>query len=133
MISVGKRVTASEGAAAFEVVVDGRYHGPSSARLPGPTPETPGWIAIEIGAGPERLLLIWTDQGFTPYNALNGGAPTSYRIETSGDSTDGSDGTWEVAVPDTENDVRSRGATFPFAGQSWVRLVVTRTASVIEA
>jgi acyl-CoA thioesterase-1 len=125
LVSVGKRVAASEGVENPEAVVDGRYHGPMSAGLPEPTPDAPAWISIEVGEGPERLLLVWTDPGWTPYNVLTGGAPTEYRIETSSDSSDGVDGTWDEAVPDTTNAVRSRGHVFDFAGKSWVRLVVT--------
>jgi acyl-CoA thioesterase I len=125
LISVGKRVATSEGVTNPAVVVDGRYHGSAATILPVPTEDEPSFVSIEIGAGPERLLLIWTDAGWTPYNVLSGGAPTSYRIETSGDSTDGIDGTWDIAVPEKQNAVRSRGDTFPFAGKSWVRFVPT--------
>lgn len=125
LISVGLRVTASEGVTTPEAAVDGRYHSGPAAKLPAPSTDAPAWLAVEVGAGPERLLLIWTDAGYTPYNVLSGGAPTSYSIETSSDSSDGSDGTWENVVAVEENPVRSRGHSIPFAGKSWVRFVVT--------
>jgi lysophospholipase L1-like esterase len=98
------------------------------AVLPVPSDDAPAWISIEVGEGPERLLVIWTDSGWTAYNVLSGGAPTSYRIETSADSTDGSDGTWQIAVEEKPNAVRSRGDTLDFAGKSWVRWVATGVA-----
>jgi acyl-CoA thioesterase I len=125
LISVGKRVAASEAVTNLGVVVDGRYHGSATTTLPVPSEEVLSFVSIEVGAGPERLLLIWTDAGWTDYDVLSGGAPTSYRIETSGDSTDGIDGTWDIAVPEKQNTVRSRGDTLPFTGKSWVRFVAT--------
>ena len=132
LISLGKRVTASEGAVALEAAIDGRYHAGASAGIPAPTEDAPAWFAVEIGPGPERLLLVWTDPGWGAFNVLTGG-PTAYRVETSGDSTDGSDGTWETVVTVEENAFRSRGHTFPFGGQAWVRLVLTAVAEGTES
>jgi lysophospholipase L1-like esterase len=130
LISVGKPVTGSADPRSLEAVVDGRYHG-TTASVAAPTEEDPAFIAIEIGPGPERLLFIWTDPGWGAYNVLTGG-PTAYRIETSDDSSDGSDGTWETVVTVEENTVRSRGHTFPFSGKSWVRLLMTALAENAE-
>jgi lysophospholipase L1-like esterase len=130
LVSVGKRIAGSADATALEAAVDGRYHG-STASVPAPTEDEPSFMAVEIGAGPERVLLVWTDPGWGAYNVLTGG-PTSYRVETSGDSSDGSDGTWETVVTVETNVVRSRGHTFPFAGKSWVRLVMTGVSEGTE-
>jgi lysophospholipase L1-like esterase len=91
-----------------------------------PTPERPAWAAIEVGPGPDRLLLSWTSSHNHDWEERFYGAPADYRIETSADSRDGSGGTWHLAVSVTDNPVRSRAHAIPFTGQRWVRMVVTR-------
>jgi lysophospholipase L1-like esterase len=83
-------------------------------------------VAIDVGAGPSRLLLEWTSSGNHDYLDRKYGAPVDYRIETSADSRDGEDGTWRVAAAVRDNPARTRAHAFDFAGQRWVRLSVTR-------
>jgi acyl-CoA thioesterase I len=111
-------------------VVDGNYHaaGWSANR---PTPEAPAWVAIQLGAGPSRLLVVWDDGGTYNYEDTPGtnvyGLPAAYRIEVSNDSTNGQDGSWVNVVTVPTNSVRTRGHAIDFTGQSWVRLSVTGT------
>jgi lysophospholipase L1-like esterase len=127
---VGKPVTASGDVVSPEKAVDGLYHnGGAGTKIPVAAAAPFSWIAINVGAGPDRVLLSWTDAGFTPYNVVTGGAPTGYEIATSGDSTSGSDGTWETVVTVTGNTVRTRAHTFAFTGKSWVKLTVTAGAA----
>lgn len=125
LVSLDLPVAASQSVTTPEKLVDGLYHSGSGSNFGLPTEDEPAWAAIEVGEGPSRLLLLWADVGYTAYNEVTGGAPLSYRIETSGDSTDGDDGSWETAVSVEENPVRSRGHSFEFSGKSWVRFVVT--------
>ncbi len=125
LVSRGKRVAASRPGA--EVLVDGLYRGRAWAGGV-PSVATPAWVAIRIGSGPSRLLLSWTSSHNHDYRDLYYGAPVDYRIETSADSTDGRDGTWQTAVEVKGNPVRSRAHAFAFAGRSWVRLAVTALA-----
>jgi lysophospholipase L1-like esterase len=90
-----------------------------------PTPEHPAWVAIDIGRGPTRLLLAWSAAGSFNYDETDYGSPGAYRIETSADSTDGADGAWKVAVRVDGVDTRARTHVFDFAGQRWVKFVVT--------
>jgi len=123
-VSRGKRIASSPPGAG--VVVDGVYRtGPSWAGG-FPTRERPSWVAIRVGSGYSRLLLSWTSSGNHDYYDTFYGAPADYRIETSADSSDGSDGTWRTVAEVTANPVRSRAHAFDFAGQRWVRMVVTR-------
>ncbi len=124
IVSRGKRVTSRPGGGS--VAVDGIYRTKASWSGGKPSRESPSWVAIEIGAGPSRLLLEWTSSGNHDYLDQKYGAPVDYRIETSGDSTNGEDGTWRVAVDVTGNPVRTRAHAFDFTGQRWVRLAVTR-------
>jgi acyl-CoA thioesterase I len=92
-----------------------------------PTPDRPAWVAIDIGAGPRRLLLNWSAAGSFNYEETDYGSPGAYRIETSGDSTDGANGTWRTAVDVLAVSVHGQANSFDFTGQRWVKLVVTRT------
>jgi lysophospholipase L1-like esterase len=128
---------ASDGVQNLASAFNGAYHSGTPAILPTPAadadaaaaPPSPPWIAAQVAAGPTRLLLMWSDPGFSDYtNLTDGNSPTAYRIEVSGDSTNGSDGTWDKVVEVTDNPVRNRAHSFPFVGKSWVRFVVTAPA-----
>lgn|GEM_PF-1067517 len=125
LISVGLPIVASSGVTDAEGLVDGGYHNSMHPSFGAVTPEAPAWVAIDVGVGPERLLLAWTDPGWSDYRTTFGGAPGDYTIETSADSTDGEDGTWVTVAAVTGNEVKSRSHAFDFAGQRWVRLTVT--------
>src|SRR5205823_499890 len=53
------------------------------------------------------------------------GVPADYTIQTSADSTNGADGTWQTVASVRDNAVRTRAHSFPFGGASWVRMMVT--------
>jgi acyl-CoA thioesterase-1 len=127
LVSLELPVATSDAVTNAEGLVDGRYgSGSSTACSFGlPTPEEPAWAALQVGPGPNRLLVAWQDPGVRAYDVLTGGAPADYRIETSDDSTDGSDGNWNVVVEVTGNPVRARVHSFDFTDMSWVRFVVT--------
>ncbi len=90
-----------------------------------PTAQKPAWLAIEVGRGPSRLLLNWSSSGSFDYEETEYGSPGAYRIDTSADSTDGLDGRWLSVASATA--VRTHGGmhSFDFAGERWVRFVVT--------
>jgi len=133
LISVGKSVAASPGVTNPAKVVDGLY-AHAGAFLPAPTVQSPAWVAIDIGNGPGRLLLSWADTGWNDFNTpIPGGSPAAYRIETSADSSDGANGTWEISVDVPINQVRERAHTLAFSGKRWVRMVVTAAANAASA
>jgi lysophospholipase L1-like esterase len=123
IVSRGKRVESSPGGG--KVVVDGVYRTRASWAGGRPTPAKPSWVAIDVGTGFTRLLVSWTSSGNHDYTDRKYGAPVDYRIETSADSTNGSDGTWRTAVTITGNPVRSRAHAIDFAGRRWVRMTIT--------
>jgi lysophospholipase L1-like esterase len=129
LVSRGARVVASSPGA--EVLVDGIYRGPTWGGG-FPSPAAPAWVALRVDRGAARLLLSWTSSHNHDYRELFYGAPVDYRIETSADSTDGKNGSWRTVVTVTGNPVRSRAHAFDFAGQRWVRLVVTRLADPVN-
>ena len=92
-----------------------------------PTPERPAWVAIALRPGPKRIFLNWSAAGSFNYEETDYGSPSGYRIETSGDSTDGANGSWRTAVDAPAVSTHGQGHSFDFAGQRWVKFVVTRT------
>src|SRR5262245_31867887 len=128
IISRGKPTFSSPAGGAS--VVDGTYHGGawSAGR---PTPAAPAWVAIQVGAGPTRLLVVWDDGGTYNYEDMPGtnvyGLPAAYRVEVSNDSSNGQDGTWANVVTVPSNTVRTRAHAIDFTGQSWVKLTLTGT------
>jgi acyl-CoA thioesterase-1 len=109
-------------------VVDGTYH--AGGWFAGsPSEQAPAWVAIQLGAGPSRILLQWDDGGTynyqDPSSVMVYGLPGAYHVDVSNDSTNGQDGTWTSAVSVAGNSVRTRGHAIDFSGQSWVKLVIT--------
>jgi len=122
IISQGKTVFPTSSA----LVNDGNYHnGGWTTRAA----NLPASAAINIGAGPTRLLVQWDDGGTYNYKDPAGtvvyGFPMGYTIDVSGDSTTGADGTWTSVVTVTDNAVRTRGHVIDFTGKTWVRMTVT--------
>lgn len=101
---------------------DGNYR--STALSVRATPGHPAWVALQLGASYERVLLSWTASANYNYTDLKFGGFRDYRLETSSDSSNGSDGHWRVALEVTGNPVRTRAHVIGFAQQSWVRLLV---------
>lgn len=91
-----------------------------------PTPDRPAWLAIDVGPGPRRVLLVWSAAGSFNYDETDYGSPGAYRIETSADSDDGKDGTWTTVADVHAVSTHGGAHAFEFAGRRWVKFVVTR-------
>jgi acyl-CoA thioesterase-1 len=124
LVSRGKRVESRPRGG--KVLVDGVYRTSDTWSGGQPTAASPSWAAIEVGTGYTRLLVIWSSSHNHEWTERFYGAPEDYRLETSADSTDGENGTWRTAVTVTGNPVRTRAHAVDFAGQRWLRMVVTR-------
>ena len=86
-------------------------------------------IALNVGEGPKKLLINWESFGdcawatdFTSGCGHSGVALSNFKILTSANSTDGTDGDWEVAATIQNNPVMARGVTIDFAGKSWFKI-----------
>jgi lysophospholipase L1-like esterase len=90
-----------------------------------PTPEQPAWVALDIGRGASRVVLSWSSAGSFNYDETDYGSPGAYRIETSADSRDGSDGAWVPVAQVEKVGTHARAHSFDFAGKRWVKFVVT--------
>ena len=87
-------------------------------------------IALNVGEGPKKLLINWESFGdcawatdFTSGCGHTGVALSNFKILTSTNSTDGSDGDWTEAASIVNNPVMARGVQIDFAGKSWFRFV----------
>ena len=118
LVSAGKRITSSHSNASG--LINGDY-GDSNVWA---ASELPAWVAIEVGGGICELLLLWTSSNNWNHVQVDWGAPISYRIETSADSTNGSNGTWTVAKNVDNNTFSKRSHRIHFCGQRWVRFTV---------
>lgn len=98
------------------------------------------WAAIQVGAGPSKVLVTWNESSgnwsdkIPSTGACQSGVtyPTAYRILTSANSTDGSNGTWDTLVRVTDNLVASRTHALDFAGASWVKMLVVAGAGRMD-
>ena len=87
-------------------------------------------IALNVGEGPKKLLINWESFGdcawatdFTSGCGHTGVALSNFKILTSANSTDGSDGDWIEAASIVDNPVMARGVEIDFAGKSWFKFV----------
>jgi lysophospholipase L1-like esterase len=134
LISRGKPVFSMPGNGA--VLVDQYYHNGGWTVPSAMLATTPAWAAINLGAGPTRILVSWDDGGTYNYQDPNApavyGLPGKYHLDVSPDSTNGSDGTWTTAVSvgdPTLNQVRTRAHAVDFTGMAWVKMVITAAAA----
>ena len=130
IISRGKTVVPSQAS----LVNNERYHdGGWTTRVAA----LPASVALNLGAGPTRLLVQWDDGGTYNYKDPAGttvyGLPMAYTLDVSGDSTNGTDGTWTSVVTVTDNAVRSRGHAIDFTGKSWLRMSITGAPPTISS
>ncbi len=128
LVSRGKPVYCAnndEGSGGGNAIVNGHYGAwsfwrPSFAALP-------SWCAIQVGAGPTRLLMTWdSDYTFDYIGDNTSLSPNAYTISVSSNSTNGADGTWHTLVTVTDNFARVREHLLPFAGESWVKMTITK-------
>ncbi|WP_407456277.1 SGNH/GDSL hydrolase family protein [Fibrobacter sp.] len=85
-------------------------------------------IAINVGEGPTKLRINWESFGdcawatdFTTGCSHSGVPLSNFKIMTSANSTDGSDGDWVEVANIKDNPVMARGVDIEFAGKSWFK------------
>jgi lysophospholipase L1-like esterase len=132
IISRGKPTYSNADQSKVSKLVDGTYLGssysPSSWEAGSATSSNPKWAAIKVGPGYTRLLVsLNVGANALTYDGGSNG-PEDYKIQTSNNSTNGSDGTWNTEVTITGSRFRTRAHSFDFTGMSWVRLYITKSA-----
>lgn len=117
LISVGKPVVTSAGAGAAlvnDTYFDLGFWDVAASSKP--------WATIDLGRGPTRIFVhVYASQGDT--------IPRAYRLETSGDSSNGRDGSWSVRTTISDNQQASRAHVVDFTGQRWLRITIDQAAS----
>jgi lysophospholipase L1-like esterase len=84
----------------------------------------PGSCAFHLKAKAANVLFAWYSDYSFDYIDPTAMAPLDYDIAVSGDSTDGSDGSWRIVAQVRGNEARAREHLFNFAGMSWIRMTV---------
>jgi len=135
LVSLNKPVVSSTGGDSTTVdgnsqlltsVNDGMFFVAGGWEAPVPEGGAPPWVAINVGAGPTRLLVTWLTEGQVDISSIDSPikSPVDYHIDTSPDGT-----TWTTVVTVTGNDTNARESAFPFTGQSWFRIVIDQADS----
>jgi lysophospholipase L1-like esterase len=97
-------------------------------------------VAIQVGAGPTQVFFNWNSNVQAWSNVMsppvkchqNNPMPVDYTLQTSSNSTNGSDGTWTTAATITNNLVEARGHLIPFTGASWVKMNITNGGGALD-
>ena len=119
LLSRGRPVETNLIASKASALTDGIYKdGSWAAKMP--TEDSPAWASIDIGLGPDKLLLAWTASGCFNHHETQYGGPGSYRIEISPNGKD-----WKSVVTVAKNEYRTRAHGFDFTGNRYVRWVIT--------
>lgn len=84
----------------------------------------PGSCAIHLKTRASKVIFAWYSDYSFDYIDSTSMAPLDYDIAVSGDSTDGSDGTWRTVEQVRGNRARAREHLFDFTGMSWIRMTV---------
>jgi GDSL-like Lipase/Acylhydrolase family len=122
LVSRGRPVSSSEGdtsqAGPITTIDDGAYWANDGFQAAVTADHAP-WIAIDVGAGPSRLLLSFLGEGEVADQLSH--TPIDYRVEVSPDGQ-----AWKTVVTVTGNDTNAREHAFDFTGQARVRIVFDR-------
>ena len=84
----------------------------------------PGSCAIHLNAKASKVIFAWFSDYSFDFMSPTSMAPLAYDIAVSGDSTDGSDGSWRTVAQVRGNQARAREHLFDFSGMSWIRMSV---------
>jgi lysophospholipase L1-like esterase len=132
IISRGKTVATSSGGASY--LVDNNFTA-TNFNVANNT-----WIAINIGIGYSSVYLSWNNPSYTwsDVSAAAGSCKSkpsmaiNYAIQTSANSTNGTDGAWTTVTTVTGNNVTARGHVIDFTGASWIKMNITTGSGQIN-
>ena len=98
------------------------------------------WIAIKLKSDLSEIFFtwnstnnMWSDSLGNPRDCAEGmPVPVNYQLLVSGNSTNGTDGTWKAVDSVTDNIVAARGHRIPFSGSSWIKMSVIKGGGKID-
>ena len=102
-------------------------------------------FALNVGEGPKKLFITWDTRGDEAWasgdyvyaqgcihNWMDGATLENFRVLTSGNSTNGVDGDWEIVAEIGKSGAGSRGLAIDFEGKSWFRIVTDAPVANLE-
>ena len=90
------------------------------------------YVVFELPQPISRILFQWMASGNYNHNTIQYGGPSSYDLEYSMDSTNGTDGSWMSAANVSGNQVSSRSHVIQGENIKWIRFRVTGGGSSID-
>jgi hypothetical protein len=98
------------------------------------------WAAIQIGGNYTKVLVNWNNTGYSWSDSIasatscksNMAIPVDYDLLTSSNSTNGTDGTWTVALSIKKNSVTARAHIIDFTGSQWIKMSITKGGGSID-
>jgi lysophospholipase L1-like esterase len=98
------------------------------------------WVAINLGGTYSRILVNWNNPGYTWSDSIASATscknslsiPIDYDFLKSSNSTNGTDGTWTVALSVKNNTVSARAHPIDFSGSQWVKMSITKGGGSLD-
>jgi lysophospholipase L1-like esterase len=90
------------------------------------------WIALKLDSGYSKIFVNWNNPNYSWSDTVSDVhscnekvlCPVNYIVQTSSNSTNGSDGTWVTKDSIVGNVVTARGHLIDFKGASWVKMSI---------
>ena len=104
------------------------------------TASNDSWIALYIGSGPQKVFFSWNDPSYSWSDQIAAANScknsirllVDYKIQTSSNSSNGSNGDWSTVETITGNSVTARGHAVDFSGAAWIRLLIEEGSGSID-
>ena len=90
------------------------------------------WVVFQLSKSLSHFLFQWMSSANYNYNETQYGAPRSYQVQVSSNSTDGSNGSWTTAVDVQNNEWAARAHEIEGDNIRWVRFWVTGGGTNID-
>ena len=90
------------------------------------------YVTLKLLRPLSHMLFQWMSSANYDYNVTQYGAPSSYQIQISSDSTNGSNGAWTTVANVQGNSVSARAHEIKGQNIQWVRFQVTAGNSAID-
>jgi len=132
IISRGKTVYSSRGNLSY--LTDNKYGGQAFMVSDN------SWIAINVDAGPAKVLLNWNNPGYSWSDLIASATscksglnvPVDYDILISTNSTNGDDGDWTPVLNIRNNSVTARAHSIDFGNSQWLKMSIVKGGGSID-
>jgi len=90
------------------------------------------YVTLKLSRPLSHMLFQWMSSANYNYNETQYGAPGSYQIQVSSNSSNGNDGTWVTAVEVSGNSVAARAHEIKAGNIQWLRFRITAGGSAVD-